>query len=454
MREIAAHYSPATMRIAARCFAWLWPRLYDDIRIYHLEAVKRLEDGCEIIYLPTHRSHLDYLLLSSFLHDQQLGVPHVAAGINLNLPLVGSLLRRCGAFFLRRSFKGELLYSAVFNEYLHHLQTQGVPLEYFIEGGRSRSGFLLPPKTGLLGMSVSSFLREHTRPLAFVPIYIGYEKLFEGETYLRELSGVPKQKESLWGLLQTLRRIRKVYGQVHVSFGEPLFLADFLATCRPGWQEVAPDCVPDWSRAVTPQLAAALATRINEAAVIGPVNLMALVLLASREPILGSAMLCRVIEHYLALAEAVPYAATSVSCPRDAQQIIRITQRLGYIEQRAGQVRIAAAQAGLLAYFRNNVVHLFVLPALIAALLLEHGSLPETQLIALLTQRYASLRDQLFLRHADHEIAAQCVRLIALLQGRLLLQKQAGSQMLALPAECQSMAELALIGNALPALTH
>jgi glycerol-3-phosphate O-acyltransferase len=132
--------------------------------------------GHEIVYVPCHRSHIDYLLLSYIIIRKGLTPPHIAAGANLNLPLVGSLLRRGGAFFLRRSFKGEPLYAAVFHEYLHLMLARGFPIEYFIEGGRSRSGRMLTPKAGILGMTVQSFIREHARPLLFVPVYIGYEK--------------------------------------------------------------------------------------------------------------------------------------------------------------------------------------------------------------------------------------------------------------------------------------
>jgi glycerol-3-phosphate O-acyltransferase len=149
--------------------------------------------GHEIVYVPCHRSHIDYLLLSYIIVRQGLTPPHIAAGANLNLPLVGSLLRRGGAFFLRRSFKGEPLYAAVFHEYLHLMLARGFPIEYFIEGGRSRSGRMLTPKAGILGMTVQSFIREHARPLVFVPVYIGYEKVMEGRTYLGELAANPSK---------------------------------------------------------------------------------------------------------------------------------------------------------------------------------------------------------------------------------------------------------------------
>ncbi len=198
--EIASDYSYGVVRALELFLSWLWTRLYDGTELHNFDTVTRIAAGHEIVYVPCHRSHIDYLLLSYIIIRKGLTPPHIAAGANLNLPLVGSLLRRGGAFFLRRSFKGEPLYAAVFHEYLHLMLARGFPIEYFIEGGRSRSGRMLTPKAGILGMTVQSFIREHARPLVFVPVYIGYEKLIEGRSYLGELAGKPKQRESLWAL--------------------------------------------------------------------------------------------------------------------------------------------------------------------------------------------------------------------------------------------------------------
>jgi glycerol-3-phosphate O-acyltransferase len=247
--------------------SWLWTRLYDGTELHNFDTVTRIAAGHEIVYVPCHRSHIDYLLLSYIIIRKGLTPPHIAAGANLNLPLVGSLLRRGGAFFLRRSFKGEPLYAAVFHEYLHLMLARGFPIEYFIEGGRSRSGRMLTPKAGILGMTVQSFIREHARPLVFVPVYIGYEKLIEGRSYLGELAGKPKQRESLWGLVTSVRNIKRVFGKVHVNFGEPLELAGFLDQQQPGWSEETTASQSLWSRSATRNAAAELAKRINEAAV-------------------------------------------------------------------------------------------------------------------------------------------------------------------------------------------
>ncbi len=151
--EIAANYSQTFITIMASVLARLWTRLYDGVEFEHVENLHEIGDGAEIIYVPCHRSHMDYLLLSYVIYRKGFAVPHVAAGVNLNLPVVGHFLRKGGAFFLRRSFKGDALYSAVFSKYLGFMMARGHPLEYFIEGGRSRTGRMLAPRTGMLSMT-------------------------------------------------------------------------------------------------------------------------------------------------------------------------------------------------------------------------------------------------------------------------------------------------------------
>ena len=163
--------------------------------------------------------------------------PHIAAGLNLNLPVVGRLLRKGGAFFIRRSLRGSALYTVVFMKYVAAMMARGHSIEYFIEGGRSRTGRLLTPMTGMLSMTVRSYLREPRLPVVFVPVYFGYERLLEAQTYIGELSGKPKQKESVPGLLRTvLRLFRRRHGRVHVNLGEPIHIDAVLDAHAPGWR--------------------------------------------------------------------------------------------------------------------------------------------------------------------------------------------------------------------------
>ncbi|MBP8174531.1 MAG: 1-acyl-sn-glycerol-3-phosphate acyltransferase, partial [Aeromonadaceae bacterium] len=147
--EIGSDFSYRLIRLCDWVMGWLWNKLYRGITVRGAEEVRRLtRDGHEIIYIPCHRSHMDYLLLSYVIYHQGLMPPHIAAGINLNFWPAGPLFRYGGAFFMRRSFKGDKLYSTVFREYLNQLFVRGYAVEYFTEGGRSRTGRLLQPKTG------------------------------------------------------------------------------------------------------------------------------------------------------------------------------------------------------------------------------------------------------------------------------------------------------------------
>jgi glycerol-3-phosphate O-acyltransferase len=168
--EIAANYSHSFIRFMESSLSRLWNRLYDGIEFGHVETLERTAEGNEIVYVPCHRSHMDYLLLSYVIYVNGFAIPHIAAGINLNLPIVGRFLRKGGAFFIRRSFRGNALYTVVFMKYLAAIMARGHSIEYFIEGGRSRTGRLLQPKTGMLSMTVRSFLRDPARPVVFLPV--------------------------------------------------------------------------------------------------------------------------------------------------------------------------------------------------------------------------------------------------------------------------------------------
>ena len=226
--EIAANYSHPFVQIAEKLLGRVWNRVYDGVKINHAGTLKDVSEGNEVVYVPCHRSHMDYLLMSYIIYHQGYALPHIAAGINLNIPVVGRFLRKGGAFFIRRSFGGNALYTVVFMKYLAAIMARGHSIEYFIEGGRSRTGRLLQPKTGMLSMTVRSFLRDPVRPVVFVPVYFGYERIVEANTYISELSGAPKKKESWLDLLLSLRVLRERFGTVHVNVGEPIRLNDLL----------------------------------------------------------------------------------------------------------------------------------------------------------------------------------------------------------------------------------
>jgi glycerol-3-phosphate O-acyltransferase len=404
--EIAADYSHTAIRALELFLDWLWTRLYDGIELHGFERVTAIPPGHGIVYVPCHRSHIDYLLLSFVVFRQGLMPPHIAAGANLNIPLVGPLLRRGGAFFLRRSFKGDALYASIFVEYLQSILHRGFPIEYFIEGGRSRNGRTLPPKAGILGMTLQGFAANPVRPLVFVPVYVGYEKVMEGRSYLAELGGQGKRTESLGGLLATVKRLRREFGKVYVNFGEPLDATTILDTRCPGWQTHAAD-MPHALRPAIEQAAITLVTRINGAAVLNPINLFALALPETRQHVDA---LKRRISHLQRLHAHAAYPGVSLGTPLTPDAIIAAALRLGFAHREADphgdMIRVDTEQAALLAYFRNNVVHLFALTSLIAWLLSQHRELSAAAIASAVAEHYPQLRTELFLPWELQELPA------------------------------------------------
>jgi glycerol-3-phosphate O-acyltransferase len=401
-REIASDYSYTVVRAFSIFLHWVWTTVYNGLEIHNFHRVTDLAPGNGIIYVPCHRSHADYLLLSYIIFNHGMMVPHVAAGSNLNIPLLGTALRHGGAFYLRRSIKGEPLYAAVFLEYLHLMIDRGYPIEYFIEGGRSRGGRVLSPKAGILAMTVQSFVKHHSRPLLFVPVYVGYEKLMEGETYVEELGGKPKKTESFLDLVKAIRLLRRHYGKVHVNFGHPVALEEFLDKQHAPWRNEPYDRKAPWLRSVVEETSKTLARGINSAAVVNPINLVALTLLSTPKHTADIRLLQRQIEHVRFVLTEVPYSDSLVVCKETPTEIIEQAMRLQLLESRAhplGDLVLASErQAALMAYFRNNVLHLMALPALLACLISHNRVLSRSRVKEAIKGIYGLLRAELFLR--------------------------------------------------------
>ena len=403
MMEIAADYSHPVVRSASFLLRNFWNKLYDGITMHHFDKARAAAPGYEVVYVPSHRSHADYLLLSYQLHDSGVVVPHIAAGVNLNLPLIGPILRRCGAFFLRRSFKGNALYSVVFNEYVAQLIDRGVPIEYFIEGGRSRTGRLLAPRAGMLAMTVRAFLRAPRRPVLFQPVYIGYEKLMEGKSYIGELSGKPKEKESLIGLLRGLSVLRQRYGHVALNFGEPIELSPLLDAASSHWRETTadPSTKPEWLGAVVDQLAEKIQININRAADVNPINLLALALLSTPKHAMAENDLLVQLDLLKALLEELPYSDRMTLTPLAPDAIIAYGEQMGWITRvrhPLGDVlTLEGEQAVLLSYFRNNVLHLTAAAAWVACCFLNNRRMSRASVLRLGRIIYPFIQGELFL---------------------------------------------------------
>ncbi|MEZ8881431.1 glycerol-3-phosphate 1-O-acyltransferase PlsB [Vibrio lentus] len=411
MDEIAANFSYSLIKRGEKILGWLWNKLYQGLHISNASTVRKLaQDGHEIVYVPCHRSHMDYLLLSYVLYHEGMVPPHIAAGINLNFFPAGPIFRHGGAFFIRRSFKGNKLYSTIFREYLAELFAKGYSVEYFSEGGRSRTGRLLQAKTGMLAMTIQAMLRGMNRPVTLVPVYIGYEHVMEVATYAKELRGKRKEKENASLVIRTLRKLRN-FGKGYVNFGEPIQLNQYLNEHAPEWtKDIDPmgTSKPQWMNPVVNDLATKMMTHINDAAATNALTLCATALLASRQRALSRDSLVYQINCYLSLLKNVPYSDT-FTVPKDsAEDLVKHAESLNKFliesDTMGDIISLDRHQSILMTYYRNNIIHLFALPSLIAQMAIRQRGISISTIQKNVAAIYPFLKKELFLSYDEEQL--------------------------------------------------
>jgi glycerol-3-phosphate O-acyltransferase len=282
LREMEASLDMNAVAAMDRAVEQAASRMFSAVEVDQagIETLRERAKEGTLVLLPSHKSHVDYLALAWVLYRHKLQLPLVAAGENLNFFPVGAILRKAGAFFIRRSFSGDRLYAAVVDAYVRRLIKDGVALEFFPEGGRSRTGKLLPPKLGLLSLVVDAALGVPTRTTWFCPISIGYERFVEEKAFVRELSGGEKSKEDVGGLLRSFDAIVGRYGRLSVQFGKPLTLTDLLREIDPSAQVSAlATLTPARRRAVVTRLGFRVMQEINAVTAVTPGSLVATALL-------------------------------------------------------------------------------------------------------------------------------------------------------------------------------
>lgn len=410
--EIAASLSYPTIRVLRKLLTRIWNRLYEGVRLDGIDRLNGIADGRALVYVPCHRSHIDYLLLSYILYNEGKSLPHIAAGKNLNIPVVGPILRRGGAFFLRRSFRDNRLYGAVFNEYLQEILRRGHSLEYFIEGGRSRTGRLLEPKGGMLAMTAHSYLRNPDRPLAFVPIYFGYERLVEGGSFASELTGGRKQKESLLGFFKSLKVLREAFGSVYVNFGQPIEFNEMLDEHYPQWQSQEIDEErPDWLQPVVALLGHRIQERINAAASVTPISLLSLSMLTSPQGRMAESDLNSLIRFCRDLQLGRPYSKETVMTTDAVPDIVQHGVELGFLHRKeselGGIVSVREGRTIPMSFFRNSVLHLYAIPSLVACCFLHRSVYVAADIQKLARLSYPYLKSELYLRWNVEELEAE-----------------------------------------------
>lgn len=401
--EIAADYREGIIRLGDRLLGRVWNKIYNGIRVQNAEKVRELaQNGHEIIYVPCHRSHMDYLLLTYVIYHEGLATPHIAAGINLNFWPIGGVFRRAGAFFIRRSFAGNKLYTAVFREYLEQLFNKGYSVKFYAEGGRSRTGRLLPAKTGMLAMTLQAVMKGVKRPVSLVPVYIGYEHVMEVKSYLGELRGKNKSKESFFGVFSAIRKLKN-YGYGFLSFGEPIQITHYLDEKVPNWREDAnqDDKKPTWLTPTVNELGTNILQRINQAASVSGMALASMCLLSAEKRAMSKEELIAVMDHFLKLMRTAPFSDQSSVPDVDAETLLKNTMKLDKFDVSTDSfgeiISVERSNAIALTYYRNNILHLFAVPALVATVVLGNPSSSKDAIISLVSKLYPLLQKELFI---------------------------------------------------------
>ncbi|MCC6810098.1 MAG: 1-acyl-sn-glycerol-3-phosphate acyltransferase [Deltaproteobacteria bacterium] len=290
VNEIAADYREHYIRVFRHLLDWVFNRIYDGVVVDEtgFDRLREAVKDTTVVITPCHKSHSDYLILSYVFRVRGLQCPHIVAGINLSFWPLGRMFRGAGAFFVRRTFKGNALYGATFKAYVKRLLHDGTTMEFFPEGGRSRTGRLLLPKIGMFKYVVEAWRSPGAPEITFVPVSIDYEKIIEHASYQAELQGKEKKREDFSALLRTRKILRSRYGRVHVSFGAPIKLSQFAARRgvdlpdREATKSGRPKCSDEESTMLARALSYQVMHDIGRVATVTPSAVTAAVLLNPR----------------------------------------------------------------------------------------------------------------------------------------------------------------------------
>ncbi|MGA6924643.1 MAG: 1-acyl-sn-glycerol-3-phosphate acyltransferase [Desulfosarcina sp.] len=375
--EIAARYSPTLIRIMASVVEWIINAMFDGAMIDRagLARVKAMSINGPLILVPCHKSHIDYLVLSYVLYQNNMPCPHIAAGKNLSFWPLGPLFRAGGAFFLRRTFRGAVLYARIFSAYIYKLLEEGFNIGLFIEGGRSRTGKLLVPKLGMISILLDAYRNGACEDMIFVPVYIGYDRIVEEHAYVHEVEGGHKEDESLGQVLRARRFLKKRYGKIYINFHDPISTRELLADSPVPLDRMAQKDVNVLCR----NLGWRIVNAIDQQTVVTPHGLVAAAMLNLSKPRFTQEELMEAVEAYLTFAtsQRAKLADTIILNPKGAMEyaIDRYLSRK-LLERAPGDkdlpedkadYMVNANRRTLLEFYKNSSISYFV-PAAFTAL--------------------------------------------------------------------------------------
>jgi len=377
LTKIAAKYNPAIIKILASIVQWIIHKMFDGVVVDYsgLHRIKIISHKGPLIFIPCHKSHIDYLILSYIMYVNNMPCPHIAAGENLSFWPLGAIFRRGGAFFIRRTFRGARLYSTVFNEYISKLLAEGFNIEFFIEGGRSRTGKLILPKLGLLSTLLRSFKNNACKEMIFVPVFVGYDRVIEERSYLNEIEGGEKNPETLSQVIKASKFLKRRYGKIYINFHEPILLSNLLSQSGISFQYMSNEELNSFCR----NLGFRVINAIDRVSVVTPHGLVAAAILNDSRERFTFEQLMRHIDTYIShldFQKAKLSDSLMVDSEHAIRQVLDDYSQNKYIECIANeegdvlpniQFVINENRRPILEYYKNNCMIFFV-PAAMTAL--------------------------------------------------------------------------------------
>jgi len=365
LREIAAAHSPYVMDLAANLIRYMYTQGYGEALHYdrpQLETIYALGQRHPVVFLPSHKSNLDSLVLKYALYENDLPPNHTAGGINMNFLPIGPLIRRTGVFFIRRTFKDNEVYKFVLRQYIDYLIEKRFPLEWYIEGTRSRAGKLMPPRFGLLAYVVDAYRRGKSDDVFLIPVSIAYDQIQDVAGYAAEQRGGAKEAESFGWLIRFVRALRRRYGEIYIRFGEPFSLARALGPPHPGAEPHA-----DEQSVALQKLAFEVSARINRVTPITPTSLVTLALLGRGDRALSveetMARLRNLLDYVRRrnLPTTVPLELdTAAGVQRALDALVENGVVSCFAEGPEAVYAIGPDKHLIAAYYRNTIIHFFV----------------------------------------------------------------------------------------------
>ncbi|WP_367670671.1 1-acyl-sn-glycerol-3-phosphate acyltransferase [Sodalis-like secondary symbiont of Drepanosiphum platanoidis] len=410
-KEMSTYYSNNIIYFSNLFIKFFLNLLYKNIKTNNINFIhKLLENNNIIIYIPCHKSHMDYILISYILYNKGLMPPCIVAGNNLNFWPLGNIFRYLGAFFIKRRFIGNKLYYFVLKEYIIQLFNNNYQLEYFIEGSRSRTGYLLKAKIGILSIIIKYIILNPKKKIKFIPIYIGYEKILDNFSYIKELNGFSKKKENFINMIKSFIKLKKL-GKSFINFGKPLSLNDFLNKKLLNYKKYFKKNIykkEKWIISISKKISLFFMQKINNLTVINSINLCSIILLYSYRYTLSINELKFQINFYLNFLKKIKYSSEIIITNNTSKKLINNALKMKKIKIlkniNEDIVYLSNNQFKILNFYKNNIQHIFIIPSLVSIFIINYSGISQKKLNKKVLLFYKILKLEFFLKFNNKKV--------------------------------------------------